>query len=698
MIDTLSHGNNMKRITILCLLFILLPLHVFSQREEKKIFVLKTDNPIEVDGFLNEPIWKKAYEANELFQTQSERKSSSLISTKVKILYDDNFIYFGFSCYDSKPEEIAALLKVRDDDLRDDDSVYILIETSQDTDIYYYFGTNLIGTQFDGIITIDGRTANPDWNGIWKSAGQKTDFGWSAEAAIDLRSLKYESGKDKSLGLSLSRIVPRMLESSFWTGPLDPAFKVAQLGRIKRINLAKAESKIKITPHIINTSEEGTKSEYGGGLDVRYDFSQMVSSHLAIYPDFATVEADQELINLTPFDLYVPEKRDFFLEGSDIYNQKIRLFYSKRIPDIYGGLKLNGRAGGFELSGMSAQAMEDEYTGEGEANFSVFRLKQNVTKSSSIGFLAANRLIDGKNIGTAGIDTLFQFADTFNVMGQFAVSYGDYKKENIAFFLRPSFDSETFHIHAGYTHLGERFGDNVNRVGFIKDDNRREVDTGIGIAFVKDKGDIEEFRFDSNYNVYFGMDGALRGWRVDGGLTCDFKNKFTFFAQRAQEYYAQDVEIPLISGEDYRNHETKLGIAFNRKEWELAILSFTFGQSFGHSFSLLGISKNLQVSRNLAVEYELGRAYFGYGRFYRNQFVHALRATNYITENLMLKLFYQANTRPDNHKVTFEVLFSYRFLPPSGFLQVAYRIGDPRFGMNDESKENTMYLKMGYSF
>ena len=688
----------MKRIIILCLLFILLPFHVFSQREEKKIFVLKTDNPIEVDGFLSEPIWKKAYEANELFQTQSERKSSSSISTTVKILYDDNLVYFGFSCYDSKPEEIVALLEVKDDDLRDDDSVYILIETIQDTDIYYYFGTNLIGTQFDGKITIDGRTANPDWNGIWKSAGQKTDFGWSAEVAIDLRSLKYEYGKDKNLGLSLSRIVPRMLESSFWTGPLDPAFKVAQLGKLKRINLAKAESKIKITPHIINTSEGETKSEFGGGLDVRYDFSQMISSHLAIYPDFATVEADQELINFTPFDLYVPEKRDFFLEGSDIYNQKIRLFYSKRIPDIYGGLMLNGRAGGFEFSGMSAQAKEDEYTGEDEANFSVFRLKQNVTKSSSIGFLAANRLIDGKNIGTAGIDTVFQFADTFSVMGQFAVSYGDYKKENIAFFLRPSFDSETFHIHAGYTHLGERFGDNVNRVGFIKDDNRREVDTGIGIAFVKDKGDIKEFRFDSNYNVYFGMDGILRSWRVDGGLTCDFKNKFTFLVQHVQEYYAQDIEIPLISGEDYRNYETKLGIGFNREEWELAILSFTFGQNFGNSFSLLGIKKNLQVSRNLAVEYELGRAFFEYGRFYRNQFVHALRATNYLTENLILKLFYQANTRPGNHKVTFDVLLTYRFLPPSGFLQMAYHVGDPRFGMNDESKENTLYLKMGYSF
>lgn len=698
MIETLSHGNKMKKIIILFLLIILLPFHVFSQGEDKKIFVLKTDSQIEVDGFLNEPIWKKAYEANELFQSQSETRISSSINSTVKILYDNNFIYFGFSCYDSKPEEIVALLEERDDDLRDDDSVYILIDTIQGTDIYYYFGTNLIGTQLDGLITIDGRTANPDWNGIWKSAGQKTDFGWSAEIAIDLRSLKYESKKDKSLGLSLSRIVPRMLESSFWTGPLDPAFKVAQLGQLTKINLVKAESKIKITPHFINTSEEGTKSEFGGGLNVRYDLSQMVSTHLVIYPDFATVEADQELINLTPFDLYVPEKRDFFLEGSDIYNQKIRLFYSKRIPDIYGGLKFKTRAGGFEFSGMSAQSKEDEYTSTDEANYSVLRLKQNVTKSSSIGFLAANRLINGKNIGTAGIDTLFQFARTFSVAGQFAASYGDYDEENIAFFLRPSFDSKAFHFHVGYTHLGERFGDNVNRVGFIKDDNRREVDTGIGLAFVMDKGDIEEFRFDSNYNVFYGMDGDLRSWRVNGGLTCDFKNKFTFFVQRVQEYYAQDVEIPLISEEDHKNHETKLGIAFNRKEWELAVLSFTFGHNFGNDFSLLGISKNIQVSRNLAIEYELGRAFFVYGRHVRNQFVHSLRAINYFNENFYMKLFYQANTRRDNHKVTVELLLSYRFLPPSGFLHVAYRIGDPRFGINDESKANTLFLKVGYSF
>ena len=687
----------MKKIVILYLFFLLLPLQVFSQREAKKIFVLKTDKTIEVDGFLNEPIWKKAPEADELFQSQAERRSSALVNTIVKILYDNNFIYFGFSCYDSQPEEIVALLTAKDDDLRDDDSVYILIDAIYDRERYYYFGTNPIGTQFDGMITIDGRTANPEWNGIWKSACQKTDFGWSAEIAIDLRCLKYESNKDKSLGLSLSRIVPRMLESSFWTGPLDPAFKIAQLGQLKRIDLTKAERKIKLTPHIISTSEEGSKSELGGGLDVRYDFSRMVSTHLTILPDFATVEADQELINIDPFDLYIAEKRDFFLEGSEIYEQKYRLFYSKRIPDIYGGLKFNGRVGRFEFLGMSVQAKEDEYTGEDEANFSVLRFKHNVTKSSSIGFLAANRLIDGKNIGTAGIDTLFHFSDTFSVAGQFAASYGDYDEENIAFSLRPSYDSSVFHIHLGYFHLGERFGDNVNKVGFIRDDNRRELDTGIGITFVKDRESIEQFRFDSHYNVYWGMDGTLRSWQIDGRLTCDFQNKFSFIAQHTQMYYAQNFEIPMISEGDFRNHETKLGIGFDTKKWELATLAVTFGHNFGSDFSLLEISKNLQVSRNLAVEYELGRVYFGYGRQPRNHFVHTLRATNYFTENFFLKLFYQASTRRDDHKVNFEVLVTYRLLPPSGFIQVGYYIGTPRFGWK-EIRGNSLFLKIGYTF
>ena len=206
----------------------------------------------------------------------------------------------------------------RDTDIRSDDSVYVLLDTFHDRRTCYYVCTNLLGTQWDGRITENGRTFDATWDGIWKSAAQRTDFGWTAEFAIELSSIKYEPGENKTWGLSLGRGIPRKLEFNFWTGPLESAYKVSLFGELKGLNLKKAEKKLQIIPHIIAKAQEGQKSTAEVGLDARYAFSQTVSGNLTINPDFATVEADQEVINLTRFETYLPEKRNFFLEGSEI--------------------------------------------------------------------------------------------------------------------------------------------------------------------------------------------------------------------------------------------------------------------------------------------------------------------------------------------------------------------------------------------
>ncbi|MGB2843999.1 MAG: carbohydrate binding family 9 domain-containing protein, partial [Candidatus Aminicenantaceae bacterium] len=203
----------------------------------KKPLAIKINESIEIDGLLNEPGWKKAVDANELMQFKPEKGNPDYVETTIKILYDDNFIYFGFLCYDPQPDKIEAQVKERDKDLRNDDSVYILIDSLFDRDNFYYFGTNLLGAQFDGRLSLDGQRADVKWDGVWKSASQKTDFGWSIEIAIDLSSLKYEPKKEKTMDLTLSRIVARMPRNIVWEGPLDPAFKVSYLGQLKRLVL-----------------------------------------------------------------------------------------------------------------------------------------------------------------------------------------------------------------------------------------------------------------------------------------------------------------------------------------------------------------------------------------------------------------------------------------------------------------------------
>lgn len=677
----------MKKTLLIIIFFLMSSLVSFANQETKGITALKIEESIKIDGLLTEPAWEKASQAADFIQFEPERGRPASLRTIAKVIYDGKFIYFGFLCYDNQPEKIVANITKRDSDIEEDDSVYVLLDTFHDRRSCYYFATNFLGTQLDGRITENGRTEDSTWDGIWKSAGQKTDFGWSAEIAIELSSLKYEPGDERTWGLNLGRNVPRILEISFWSGPLESEFKVSQFGELKGLDLPKSEKKSQVIPHIISKAEQGQETELEAGLDARYAFSQTVSGNLTINPDFATVEADQETINLTRFELNLPEKRNFFLEGSEIYKQRISLFYSRRISDIYGGIKLYGKSAGNEFSILSAQTKKDESTGVESANFSVFRLKRDIMKSSMVGFLAANKMIDGKNKGTAGIDTTLHFSNTFNFTGQLAISYGDYSRDNLAFFLRPSYDSATFHIHIRYTHLGSYFGDNANQVGYIPDDNRHELDSAIEKTFWLKKWGLDRIEYESNYNIYWGMDGTLRSWEIDEGLSFDLKNKFSLSVDHTQEYKLYEKE--------FRNYQTELELGYNTREWQSVTLDYCIGRNFDLDFKLLEGNLNYKITKDFSFQYSLTRLVFEPDPEAESTWIHVIRATNYFTSDLFIKIFYQINSVIDKKNI--QVLFVYRFQPPFGSIQLAYQRGTARFGERG-TQGNTLFLKIAYMF
>ena len=660
---------------------------LIGQWKTKEVFAIKTESPVNVDGLLDEKIWGKAPEASHFIQLQPEKGNPASERTVVKILFDDRYIYFGFWCYDTEPEKIVGRMTKRDTDIRSDDSVYVLIDTFHDRRTCYYVSTNLLGTQWDGRITENGRTFDATWDGIWKSAAHRLDFGWTTEFAIELSSIKYVPSEDNTWGLSLGRGIPRKLEFNFWTGPLESAYKVSQFGELKGLSLKKAEKKIQIIPHIISKAEEGKKTTADVGLDTRYAFSQAVSGNLTINPDFATVEADQEVINLTRFETFLTEKRNFFLEGSEIYQQRIRLFYSRRISDIYGGAKVYGKVGGYEFQGLTAQTREDEERGEDSANFTVFRLKKDVMKSSNIGLVAANKLVNGKNWGTTGFDTALYFSDTFKFTGQFALSYGDKNTDNIAFFLRPSYDTTTFHIHIRYTQLGRNFADNANEVGFIRDDNRRELDSAVEKTFFPKKGGFQRIEYGSNYNIYWGLDGTLRSWKIDQEVGFDLKNKFSVTLEHHEEFKLFEKE--------FRNRQTEIDIGYNTREWQHASVAYSFGKNYDRDFQLLEGNVNFKITQDLSVSYGLERVIFDPDPEYDSTWIHVLRATNYFTNDLFIKLFYQLNTVIDKSNI--QLLFVYRFQPPFGSIQVAYQKGTGEFGEKG-AQGHTLFVKFAYMF
>ena len=679
--------HQLRKVVYILFFSPLLSVLLFGQWQSKQTSALKIKVPINVDGRLDESIWKQAPEAGGFIQLQPEKGKPASEKTIVKVLYDESHIYFGFWCYDSEPQKIAANITKRDEDIRSDDSVYVLMDTFHDRRSCYYVTTNLLGTQWDGRITENGRTVDSTWDGLYKSAAQRVDFGWTAEISVELSGIKYEPGEDKTWGLSLGRGIPRKLEFSFWTGPLEDPYKVSLFGELRGLELEKAEKKTQVIPHVISKLEEKRSAVVQTGLDARYAFSQMVSGNLTINPDFATVEADQEEINLTRFELFLPEKRNFFLEGSEIYQQRIQLFYSKRISDIYGGAKIYGKSGGYEFQGVSAQTKEDEQRGEDSANFTVFRLKRDVMKSSSIGLITANKLVKGKNWGTTGIDTALYFTDTFKFTGQFALSYGDHNSDNLAFFLRPSYDSTTFHIHLRYTQLGRNFAENANKVGFVRDDNRRELDSAVEKTFFPQKWGLERIEYGSNYNIYWGLDGTLRSWKIDQEIGFDLKNRLSVTVEHHEEFK--------LFEKKFRNRQSELELGYNTREWQSAAIAYSFGQNFDRDFHLIQGDANFKLTEDLSISYGLERVIFDPDPENDSTWIHVIRATNYFTNDLFLKLFYQVNSSIDKQNV--QILFVYRFQPPFGSIQLAYQKGTGEFGEKG-AQGHTLFLKFAYMF
>ena len=701
-------------------------LPILGQEGKKETLATKTDESIIIDGQLNESIWNKAPDARSFIQSPLYRSEPRKINTLVKILYDESQIYFGILCYDAEPDKIEIGTKKIDKDLRDADSIYVLIDSFVELNNMFYFGTDIAGSRSDGTISRSRRQVNYSWNGIWKSASQKTDFGWSTEISIDLSCLTKEPKKLNFIGLSLARVVPRLDISIYESNPLESAFNIDELGRLKVLELFDAEEqieaekraaeqietgkRIRIIPYVITKLEEEKKNESAAGIEALYAFSQQMFGQLAINPDFATVEPDHERVNLTPFELYLPEQRSFFQENSDISQQPFGLFYSKRIGDIYGGINLNGKLGASEFSLISAQTRKDEDLNANSANFSVLSFKRaKIFNVLSLGFTAANKNIDKKNKGTAGVEAELAITDKFKLSGQFALSYGDYGNNNIAFFFGPSFDSRTFHIHLYYKQIDKNFGDNANNVGFIPDDNRKELDSALNKTFSFRRGFLEQIRYRSNYNIYWGMDGTLRSWQIDEGLYFDLKNKkFTVSILHTLEYKLNEYllepkldYIPSRGGwvkrftKNFKNNQTTFNSSFFNGDWQQFSLFAAIGKNYGSEFYMFGFSKKLKITEYLYSEYDLYRIRYSSDSLYNSTYINVLKLTILMSKNLIWRVFYQSNS--DIGKSNIHVTCSYSFKPPFGTIQLIYQKGTGEFGVKG-TQDHTLFLKLGYMF
>lgn len=402
----------------------------------------RVDLAPKLDGTLDDPLWRTATPITDFRQREPFEGQASTEKTEVRILYSRHAVYFGIRCYDSDPSRIVATELRRDVSQDLDDHFEILIDSNHDRRGAYVFQINPLGTQVDGLIVEEqgsgfgsfGADFDTGWDGVWTSEARITADGWTATIEIPFTTLNFTRSNNVLWGLNFKRFIRRKNEQDLWRAYRRTfgITKVSQAGDLRGITDIGSGRLFVVKPYAVARYDKQTaqdpKFPLTGGLDLKYGLTSNLVLNLTGNTDFADTEVDLEPFNLTPFKVFIPEKRQFFLENAGNFNFDLgdqdQLFFSRQIGidpitgqqvPINGGARLTGTLGRTELGIMD---VDTRSSGPNPySNFAVVRVKESLWPGSYIGVMGIDKrsgnLLDSYN-QTGGVDTrLVFFKDWF---------------------------------------------------------------------------------------------------------------------------------------------------------------------------------------------------------------------------------------------------------------------------------------------
>lgn len=395
-----------RKISISLLLLLISQL-AWSQKFNKD-YVLKigkTSEEIVLDGQLNESIWETADLAKNfsMILPQDDRKATQF--SEVRMAYDDKNIYLAVIFFNNtvKGDYVVESYK-RDFSFGKNDNFLVAIDPFNNMTTGFAFGLNAYGAQWDGTM-YDGRSVDLNWDTKWYSEVAFDEEKWTAEIAIPFKSIRYNDDLNQ-WGISFSRLDLKASEKSGWT-PVPrqfPSITMAYSGILEWDNPPPSQgSNISFIPYLsgeIDSPQKGTTNQdLYAGADVKFNLTSSLNLDITLNPDFSQAEVDQQVTNLDRFELFFPERRQFFLENADLFAnfgyENIRPFFSRRIGlnnPILGGIRLSGNIDEkWRVGLLDIQIQAEEEKGLPAENFGVFSLQRKVLDRSSIGMIFVNK-------------------------------------------------------------------------------------------------------------------------------------------------------------------------------------------------------------------------------------------------------------------------------------------------------------------
>ncbi len=596
--------------------------------------VLLTE-PLRLDGQLDERFYTTVRAIAGFIQQLPIEGAASTERTEAWVFYDTRNVYVSARLHDSAPESewIANEMQRDSFQLINNDFFSVMFDTFYARRNGVVFTVNPIGGFFDFEVTDEGNP-NSDWNPIWDVRTGRFEGGWTVEARIPFRSLRFRPGTTQIWGIQLGRRIRHKNETTYLTrvpisaGPGE--FRVSSAGTLVGLELPQSNRTFDIKPYGIGslatdrtaTPRRSNQLDGDAGVDVKYGVTQNLTADFTYNTDFAQVEVDEQQINLTRFSLFFPEKREFFLEGrgggglfggGDVptlfFSRQIGLSRGLTVP-IIGGGRLTGRAGKFSIGALNIQTDEAAGTGALATNFTVLRVKRDILRRSRIGGIYTGRSKSTVGHGSNevyGVDAAFSFFDNLNFNGYYARTRtpgldGDDASYQAAF----SYNHDTYRFQVDHLRVGDNFNPEV---GFLRrDDFRRTFTSAQYRPRPRSIDAVRQFTFGASLDYIENGAGQVETRVAQVRFETEFENsdRIVADAQQSRELLRQGFRITptvTIPVGQYDFQDFFVGYTMGEQRPVSGTLSLQRGEYFdGHLTAVTYQRARIEVTPQLSVQ------------------------------------------------------------------------------------------------
>jgi hypothetical protein len=698
--------------------------------------------PITVDGQLEEAIWlSDEHWTEDFFQFFPSDTSLATAQTKVKVAYDDKFLYIAAVMFNLGPREDYVSTSLRRDFRgNQNDGLSITLDTFNDGTNAYLFGVNPYGVQREGMIGNGGLTStdfNLAWDNKWYSVARISEDRWVAEIAIPFSTLRYKEG-GKSWNVNFYRIDSEYSEKSTWA-PIPRNFNVTNVAFTRKLYfpepLKKTGANMTLIPYTAlggnwnfqTDLREPLKPSFGG--DAKVGVGPALNLDLTFNPDFSQVEVDEQVTNLDRFEIFFPERRQFFLENADLFadfgTDRIRPFFSRRIGvdrdestgqnvqnQILYGARLSGKlTDEWRVGAMNMHTANDPLRGISGKNFTVAALQKKVFERSNIGMILINResmdmskggfaVENGDYNRMAGLDyNLFSADNKWN--GKFFY-HRTFEEENPSdagtAHAQLSYNDTNFSAGLAYSYVGENYNP---LVGYTPRNNYQRISPEIGLQFFPSRGKVNRhgpgLRSETLWNEELGVTDELHTffYRIQlhsfAELTLMMNNQFTYL------FFPFDPTRtggePLGVGTSYRNNYLSFDVRSDpRKVVSIQGLGQVGDYYHGTMSNFSGTAAwRLGYLANISMNMSYSRIRLPAPQQDADLLLLGPRVDLTFTRSLFWTTFVQYNNQIDNININTRV--QWRYAPVSDFFLV---YTDNYFPSTFASKQRALVMKLNY--